>query len=210
MLRDEVVAERKIVYLRNVGQGSSGLEGETCRTLASYVFAETLRDGTAVTVRAAGADDGPKIRRAFLNLERDTVYTRFFGYKADVSDAELGRITGADFERAVALLVTIGAGEDEVVIGGASYFVSGSVAAAGRSAELAFTVEEDFQSRGIGSLLMRHIIAIARVKGLDRLEADVLSRNRPMLNVFRRCGLPMAVRHEGDVIHVILSLREAG
>ncbi len=124
--------------------------------------------------------------------------------------AELGRITGADFERAVALLVTIGAGEDEVVIGGASYFVSGSVAAAGRGAELAFTVEEDFQSRGIGSLLMRHIIAIARVKGLDRLEADVLSRNRPMLNVFRRCGLPMAVRHEGDVIHVILSLRAAG
>jgi GNAT superfamily N-acetyltransferase len=55
-------------------------------------------------------------------------------------------------------------------------------------------VEEDFQSRGIGSLLMRHIIAIAQVKGLDRLEADVLSRNRPMLNVFRRCGLPMAVR----------------
>ena len=95
----------------------------------SYVFAETLRDGTAVTVRAAGARDGPKIRRAFLNLERDTVYTRFFGYKADVSDAELGRITGADFERAVALLVTIGEGEDEVVIGGASYFVSGSAAA---------------------------------------------------------------------------------
>jgi hypothetical protein len=54
----------------------------------SYVFAETLRDGTAVTVRAAGANDGPKIRRAFLNLERDTVYTRFFGYTADVSDAE--------------------------------------------------------------------------------------------------------------------------
>ena len=43
-----------------------------------YVFAETLRDGTEVTVRAAGANDGPKIRRAFLNLERDTVYTRGF------------------------------------------------------------------------------------------------------------------------------------
>ncbi len=76
---------------------------------------------------------------------------------------------GADFERAVALLVTIGTGEDEVVIGGASYFVIGSTAAVGRSAELAFTVEEDFQNRGIGSLLMRHIISIARVKGLNRL-----------------------------------------
>jgi hypothetical protein len=84
-----------------------------------------LRDGTAVTLRVAGADDGPKTRGAFLDLVRDTVYTRFFGYRADVSDAELGLITGADFERVAALLVTIGAGEHEVVIGGPSYFVSG-------------------------------------------------------------------------------------
>jgi GNAT superfamily N-acetyltransferase len=176
--------------------------------LGCYVFAETLRDGTAVTVRAARASDGPKIRRAFRNLERDTIYKRFFGYKVDVSDAELARVTGADFERVVALLVTIGTGEGEVVIGGASYVVTGSADAAGRSAELAFTVEEDFQGRGIGGLLMRHLIAIARGKGLDRLEADVLSRNLPMLNVFRRCGLPITVRPEGDVIHAILSLRE--
>jgi GNAT superfamily N-acetyltransferase len=177
--------------------------------LGCYVFAETLRDGTSVTIRTARASDGPKIRRAFHNLEQDTIYRRFFGYKADVSDAELIRITGADCERAVALLVTIDTGEDEVVIGGASYFVTGSAEAAARSAEVAFTVEEDFQGRGIGGLLMRHLIGIARAKGLDRLEADVLSRNLPMLDVFRRCGLPMEVRYEGDVIHVILALREA-
>ena len=40
----------------------------------SYVFAETLRDGTAVTVRAAGANDGPKIRRAFLNLDLASLF----------------------------------------------------------------------------------------------------------------------------------------
>jgi GNAT superfamily N-acetyltransferase len=172
-----------------------------------YVFAETLRDGTAVTVRAARADGGPKIRRAFHNLERDTVYTRFFGYKADVSDADLARITEADSERVVALLVTVGASEDEVVVGGASYVVVEPITAAGRSAEVAFLVEEDYQGRGIASLLMRHIIAIARAKGLDLLEADVLSRNLPMLKVFRRCGLPMVVRHQGDVIHANLSLK---
>ena len=173
-----------------------------------YVFAERLRGGTVVTLRAARTDDGPKIRRAFRNLERETVYTRFFGYKDDVSDAELARIIGADFERAVALLVTIGTGADEVVVGGASYVVV-DPAATERSAELAFTVEEDFQGRGIASLLMRHIIAIARSKGLAQLEADVLSRNLPMLSVFRHCGLPMTVRQEGDVIHAILSLPKA-
>ena len=75
---------------------------------------------------------------------------------------------------------------------------------------MAFLIEEDFQGRGIASVLMRHIISTARAKGLDLLEADVLSRNLPMLKVFRRCGLPMAVRHQGDVTHVILSLREVG
>jgi GNAT superfamily N-acetyltransferase len=179
------------------------------KDLGCYVFAETLKDGTAVAVRAAHASDGPKIRRAFHNLKQETIYARFFGYKTDVSDAELSRITGADFERVVALLVTIDAGEDEVVIGGASYVVTSSAKTAGRSAEVAFTVEEDFQGRGIGGLLMRHIIGIARANGLDQLEADVLSRNFLMLNVFRRCGLPMVVQYEGDVIHVILSLREA-
>lgn len=95
-----------------------------------YVFPETLRDGTAVTVRAARPDDGPKIRRAFRNLASDTVYTRFFAYKADVSDTELARITGMDFDRSVALLVTVGcASEDKMVIGGASYFVVGLAAA---------------------------------------------------------------------------------
>jgi hypothetical protein len=69
------------------------------RAPGHYVFSETLRDGTTVTVRAARANDGEKIRCAFRNLERHTVYTRFFGYKSDVSDAELARMTWVDFER---------------------------------------------------------------------------------------------------------------
>ena len=171
----------------------------------AYVFRETLRNGTPITVRAARADDGPKIRRAFKGLNRDTVYTRFFGYKADVSDAELARITGVDFDRDVALLVTTGSGDDEVVIGGASYFTveAGPLA---RSAEIAFTVEEDYQGLGVASLLMRHIIRIARENNLSRLEADVLVRNLPMLAVFKRSGLPMTTQREGNVVHVTLSL----
>lgn len=170
-----------------------------------YTFTETLRDGTGVTLRAARTDDGPKIRRAIRNLDRQTIYTRFFGYKADVTDAELARITDADFEHSVALLVTIGSGDDEIIIGGASYSVIEGGAQL-RSAELAFTVEEDFQNRGVAGLLMRHIIAIARAKHLAQLEADVLAFNRPMLAVFRRSGLPIVERRDADLVHVELSL----
>ena len=175
---------------------------------ASYIFEEILKNGTPITLRAVRADDGPKIWRAFKNLNRDTVYSRFFGYKSDVSDAELEQITGVDFDRDVALLVTIGSGDKEVVIGGASYFAVEAGPSA-RSAELAFTVEEDYQGLGVASLLMRHIVRIAREKNLTQLVADVLARNHAMLAVFRRSGLPMTIRRKGNVIHVKLSVQAA-
>src|SRR5208337_918037 len=177
------------------------------RTLRNHACVEVLKDGTAVTLRAVRRDDGPKIREAFRNLDSKTVYTRFFGYKADVSDTELKRITEVDFERDVALLVTIQSGAKEIVIGGASYFAI-DVGDPPRSAELAFTVEEDYQGRGMGGMLMRHLAGIAREKGILTLEADVLANNQGMLGVFRASGLPIKLRQEADVIHVTLSLQE--
>jgi GNAT superfamily N-acetyltransferase len=171
----------------------------------SYKFSEVLRNGRMVTLRAARANDGPKIRRAFGNLDPDTIYTRFFGYKSDVSDAELMRITEADFDRNVALVVTIGSGDDEVIIGGASYFTIEADRPV-RVAEVAFTVEEDYQGLGIASLLMKHIAHIARQRNLTHLKADVLARNLPMLRVFKDSGLPMTTQREGDLVHVMLSL----
>jgi RimJ/RimL family protein N-acetyltransferase len=173
----------------------------------SYAFKETLKDGTVVTVRAAHTDDGPRIRRAFENLDRDTVYRRFFGVKTEVSDSELSKITDMDFDRNVSLLVTIpSSDDDEIVIGGASYL---SIAAdpPERSAEVAFTIEEDYQGLGVASMLMRRLVSIARERGLTRLEADVLGHNRAMLAVFKASGLPMTQVSADNVIHVTMSLR---
>jgi GNAT superfamily N-acetyltransferase len=173
----------------------------------SYVVRDVLRDSTPVTLRAARADDGPRIRRAFANLTRETVYSRFFLFKADINDAELQRIIQADFGRNVALLVIVGSGDEEVVIGGASYAAL-DAGAPWRSAEVAFTVEEDYQGLGVASLLMRHIVRIATEAGLVRLEADVLATNAAMLAVFRRSGLRMTTRADGGVVHVALSLEQ--
>src|SRR4051794_25260964 len=89
--------------------------------LRTYSFVETLRDLGAVTIRAVRPDDGPKIRRAFQGLEQETLYSRFFFYKSDLSEAELARITRPDSGSSVALLATTAEGENEIVVGGASY-----------------------------------------------------------------------------------------
>ena len=78
--------------------------------LRDFVTAEQLKDGTAVTVRAVRPDDKGRIVTAFRELEPETIYTRYFQHKVDLSDEELRRATEVDFEREVALVVTIGQG----------------------------------------------------------------------------------------------------
>jgi GNAT superfamily N-acetyltransferase len=156
-------------------------------------------------VRLVRHDDGPRIRRAFRLLAPETIYMRFFAARHELSDAEVERATHPDNARDVALLVTIGDGTDETLIAGASCLAIGRDNPP-RAAEVAFTVEEDYQGRGIASLLLQHLAGIAQKRGLERLEADVLAGNTPMLAVFRKSRLPGTLRHDGDIVHVTLSL----
>ena len=84
----------------------------------------------------------------------------------------------------MALVATVEEGEQSVIAGGGRYVVS----AAGQ-AEVAFVVIDAYQGLGIGGALMRHLIAIARTAGLQKLTAEVLAENAPMLKVFQKCGL---------------------
>ena len=177
------------------------------KNLKHYICVERLRDGQNITIRAAHTDDGPKIRRTFSLLDSRTRYMRFLGQKEKLSDQDLNRLTDADFENAIVLLATIGEAQSEVVIGGASCFVV-NPGAARREAEVAFTVEQHFQHRGVGAALMRHLTRIAMTKGLHGFQAEVLCNNAPMLSVFRRSGLPMTTRQEDNVLHVTLALDE--
>ncbi|TMH62765.1 MAG: GNAT family N-acetyltransferase [Betaproteobacteria bacterium] len=74
---------------------------------------------------------------------------------------------------------------------------------------MAFTVEEDYQGKGLAGRLIGHLIGIARQLGIARFEADVLSGNTAMLAVFARSALPMHQRREGGVVHITLALADA-
>ena len=175
-----------------------------------YNVAERLKDGTAVTIRAIRPDDKNRIAEAFKNLESESVYTRFFQYRSGLTEEELKGATEVDFENTVALVVTIPAdGGNETIIGAGRYVLYDPPTEP-RSAEIAFTVEEDYQGQGIASRILRHLIHIARGKGVSRFEAEVLVENRAMLGVFARSGLPMKKSLEGGALHVSLSLSAEG
>ena len=170
-----------------------------------YLYEESLRDGLRVTIRAARPDDRERIAKAFEELDRESVYTRYFSYKNEMSADELASLDKLDFVRDVMLVVTTRRDEDEIVIGSARY-VAHDAADGTPAAEVAFVVEEDYQGLGIAGRLLAHLIGIARECGIARFEADVLAGNKAMLAVFARSGLPMRQRREGGVVHIELAL----
>jgi GNAT superfamily N-acetyltransferase len=172
----------------------------------NYSVEETLKNGTAVRIRGVRADDKKRISEAFRNLEKESIYKRFFQYKKALSDEELKAATEVDFENEIALMVTIGERETETVIGAGRY-VAFDAAGAQRSAEVAFMVEEDYQGLGIASITLRHLAGIAKDKGVVQFHAEVLQENRGMLAVFKRSGFPMKQETAEGVVHVTLSLR---
>ena len=137
-----------------------------------HYLEDTLRDGRSIVIRAIKADDRDRIRTAFSKLERQTIYTRWFSHKKELSESEHEEITEPDFETMVALFVTLLEDGEEVVIAGARYMVNERVFGT-RVAEVAFTVEEKYQGYGLASRLLAELAQIARAKAIVRFEADV-------------------------------------
>jgi RimJ/RimL family protein N-acetyltransferase len=169
----------------------------------NYAASETLKDGTAVTVRAIRPGDAGAILQAFRGLDRDSVYRRFFSPKKDLSPDELAQLTDVDFSRVAGLVITKATENGEVLIGGGRYASSDP---GSDQAEIAFMTAGDYRGLGIASLILTHLGRIAREAGVERFEAEVLAENQPMLAVFRRSGLPVNIVRDGGTLHVTLSL----
>ena len=166
---------------------------------------ETLRNGSEICIRALRPDDGERMAEAFGKLDPESIYTRFFGPKMAVTEADLRRIREIDFESHVALIATVIQDGHEVVIASSSYSRLGADAA-----EVAFIVEEDYQGLGIARRLLGHLGRIAVDRGLTRFEAEVLPQNRSMLRVFTACGWPIRTRTADGTVHVTLALTASG
>ncbi len=161
-----------------------------------------LESMEGIAIRPIAPADKPRIVEAFHSLEPETVYQRFFFPKKALSEDELCRLTEADGVREAALVATVETGDGEKIVGLGRYVSDG------RAAQVAFTVEEDYQGRGIATRLLQDLARIARRNGIRQFEAHVLEENAPMLSVLRHAGLRVAERAEQGVAHLTLDLGE--
>lgn len=163
---------------------------------------ESLRDGRQVEIRALRPDDRAELLAAIGRVSTESLYRRFFAVKRNFSDKEVDFFLNVDFEKHVALVVVLEESGRPTIVGGGRYVVVRP-----GTAELAFAVVDQYQGLSIGTVLIRHLMAIARTAGLAHLVADVLPGNAPMLKVFERSGVPVGMRREGESVHVSLLLK---
>jgi len=174
---------------------------ESTLDLFAYRAAEVLRDGRHAVIRALQPQDREALSEAFARTGDESRYRRFFTSKRSLSEGEIKFFVEVNFTTHVALVCELEEGGRKVIAGGGRYVVC-----APGSAEVAFMIDDLHQGRGIGSLLMRHLVACARSAGLETLVAEVLAGNSPMLKVFERAGLALQTRREAGVLHVDMRL----
>jgi RimJ/RimL family protein N-acetyltransferase len=166
-----------------------------------YSAIETLRDGRQVEIRALTPDDAADLVEAVARTSAESLRRRFFVTKRTFTDQETAFFLNVDFVNHVSLVAIVEEGGRPVIAGGGRYIVVRP-----GEAEIAFAVVDEYQGRGVGGALMRHLTAIARAAGLQRLIAEVLAENIPMLRLFERSGLRMNTKREAEVLHVTLQL----
>jgi acyl-CoA synthetase (NDP forming)/RimJ/RimL family protein N-acetyltransferase len=159
-----------------------------------------LADGGTAHLRPIRPDDADGLRAFHSRLSRETIYLRFFSHRPQLSDREVERFTTVDYRDRVALVCTIG----------------GELAAIGRydrapgtnEAEVAFVVEDRHQGRGMGSVLLEHLAAAGRERGLHKFVADVLPGNRAMVGVFVDAGYEAKRSFADGVVHLEFPIEE--
>jgi RimJ/RimL family protein N-acetyltransferase len=121
--------------------------------------------------------------------------------KRHFSKKELAFFMEVDFKDHVAIVALAEEAGRKVIVGGGRYIVFEP----GR-AEMAFVVIDSWQGRGVGSILMRHLIKFASDAGLHELTAEVLPENTAMIRVFGKFGFKPTPRRDPQTLHLVLKL----
>lgn len=170
----------------------TGAHHDDTGTDSRWATSVVLGDGESAFIRPLGPADQPALLAFHERQSSDSVYRRFFSPKPTLSPRELEHFTHVDMVDRAALAVEL---HGDFVAWASYERWTGR-----QEAEAAFMVDDAHHGRGIATLLLEHLAAIARSNGIERFTAEVLADNRGMLAVFSKAGWPLERRFESGVV----------
>jgi acetyltransferase len=184
-----VVAVDARVVVRGVTTDTARTARFAIRPYPAELDRTIAHRGRRYRLRPIRPEDEPALRDAFKLLSPDDVRLRFFAPLRDLSHEMAARLTQIDYDREMALVLL----DTEAPSGAAPLGVVRLAADPNfEEAEFAIVVVSGQQGRGLGGLLMAHIVEYARRRGIKRVFGDVLADNQRMLALAEQCGFARA------------------
>jgi RimJ/RimL family protein N-acetyltransferase len=149
-----------------------------------------LRDGTSVQLRFLQAEDAERLQAFFYRLSPESIFYRLLEYRSALTDEEARALCDVDGQNRVAIAATVAAEDQEdqeAIVAVARYGVI--EAESPDTAESAIVVQDDFQGRGLGTILIRRLVGYARSHGIRQLVATIHYNNAQILRFIERSGL---------------------
>jgi RimJ/RimL family protein N-acetyltransferase len=159
----------------------------------------TLHDGRVVEARPLEPRDRAGLAAAVRRLSDETRYLRFASPKPELTERELDFLFDVDHHSREAILAV-----DPSTGHGVGVVRYVEVPGEPGVVEIAATVADDWQGRGLGRALLEQLTSRARDEGYSTLRANVLAINRRSINMLRRAGF---APHAGSGIQVTLPSR---
>lgn len=145
---------------------------------------ETLRDGARVLIRPLTPEDREAERAFIQEMSQESRRYRFLCHINAPSEHLLEQLTDLDYVHQVAFAAVSSGTTPEKIIGVSRF----STDKGGRRCECAITVADAWQNKGLGTILMRHLIAVARSLGIERMVSIDDAQNAKMRDLAKHLG----------------------
>ncbi|HEY1759157.1 MAG TPA: bifunctional acetate--CoA ligase family protein/GNAT family N-acetyltransferase [Bryobacteraceae bacterium] len=168
---------------------------------SAYVEKWIARDKSTITIRPIRPEDEPKMVRFHETLSDRSVYLRYFHHlplSARVTHERLTRVCFIDYNREMVLVAETDA--DIVAVGRLTREHSSA------EAEFALLVSDPWHERGLGTELLRRLVALARSEGIRRVFGEILAENRAMQEICRQLGFDVRYSIADGVVEASIEI----
>lgn len=161
----------------------------------------SLKDGSKAYMRPLKLTDEPMLRDMFYKLSPDSIRYRFFRMIKAMPHEKLQDFLRVDYDADMALVVLTDDNDENAEMSAIAHYAKDPRT---NFADAAFLVRDDYQGKGIGTILMNALVTAARERGIGGFTADVLADNAGMLRIFHKCGFAVESELEDGEYHLTI------
>jgi RimJ/RimL family protein N-acetyltransferase len=162
-----------------------------------------LRDGARLRLRPIRPEDQDRLIAFYGRLSQHTAYQRFFTVMKRLPPDWARLLANVDYARRLALLAEHGPADAPELVGVARYEPTDRA----DTAEIAFVIQDAWQNRGLGTLMLDALLAAAEARGIRRFRAYVLATNARMIDLLVRFTEVVERRTDSGVTELLLTRR---